>query len=192
MSNGTWNSASLKWRRVSAFDSRSWEPQSHHEPYSANNISLSTAPDWRAERAHSPPLGGRLAQLSKENFKIALSICSAISEFIETKLFNKISLDLISGERARSTSFLIWNYLRHFGIPRFPGVQDFFVKSEDIRDRWDRNTAKRVRGNHVPSHLILIGCEEIISGNFIKGTRGFVYHLRSPPKPYQAPPGIRV
>ena len=125
MSNGTWNSASLKWRRVSAFDSRSWEPKTHHEPHSANNISLSDAPDWRAERAHSPPLGGRLTQLSKENFKIALSICSAMSEFIETKLFNKISLDLISGERARSTFFSHLELSPPFWNPTFSGSSRF-------------------------------------------------------------------
>ena len=43
-------------------------------------------------------------------FKIALSICSAMSEFIENKVFNKISLDLIPEEQTRST------ILSSFGI----------------------------------------------------------------------------
>ena len=61
----------------------------------------------------------------KRIFKITLSICSAISEFIETKLFNKISLDLNSGERARSTFFSHLELSPPFWNPTFSGSSRF-------------------------------------------------------------------
>ena len=69
--------------------------ETHHEPHSANRMS----------RARSLAHGGPArSAVKKRTFKIMLSIRSAISEFIETKVFNKISLDLSSEERTRSSN----------------------------------------------------------------------------------------
>ena len=110
--------------------------------------------------AHSPPLGGRRAQLSKENCKITLSICSAMSEFIETKLFNKISLDLNSGERTRSAFFSYWNYLRHFQIPRFSGTSNLLHQIRGYPRPVELEHSKE--GQREPCSISpdLIGCEE--------------------------------